>query len=79
MANPPADAIPGAIMHDNQTESYYIVSGGEANLPLTFEMSFITRLPSQESDSFQIECRPHCVPRYPCVDAPLNSHIENSR
>src|SRR5262249_61643441 len=28
MANPPADAIPGAITHDNQTEGYYIVSGG---------------------------------------------------
>ena len=27
MANP-ADAIPGAITHDNQTEGYYIVSGG---------------------------------------------------
>src|SRR6516225_2051777 len=26
--NPPADAIPGAITHDNQTEGYYIVSGG---------------------------------------------------
>jgi mannose-6-phosphate isomerase-like protein (cupin superfamily) len=28
MANPPADAIPGAITHDNQTEGYYVVSGG---------------------------------------------------
>ena len=28
MANPPADATPGAITHDNQTEGYYIVSGG---------------------------------------------------
>src|SRR5260370_10885723 len=28
MANPPADAIPGALTHDNQTEGYYIVSGG---------------------------------------------------
>ena len=28
MANPPKDAIPGAITHDNQTEGYYIVSGG---------------------------------------------------
>src|SRR5258708_26476086 len=28
LANPPADAIPGAITHDNQTEGYYIVSGG---------------------------------------------------
>ena len=28
MAKPPADAIPGAITHDNQTEGYYIVSGG---------------------------------------------------
>ena len=28
MANPPADALPGAITHDNQTEGYYIVSGG---------------------------------------------------
>src|SRR5689334_23511604 len=27
MATPPADAIPGAITHDNQTEGYYIVSG----------------------------------------------------
>ena len=27
MANRPADAIPGAITHDNQTEGYYIVSG----------------------------------------------------
>src|SRR5262249_50996062 len=27
MANPPSDAIPGAITHDNQTEGYYIVSG----------------------------------------------------
>jgi hypothetical protein len=27
MANPPADAIPGAITHDLQTEGYYIVSG----------------------------------------------------
>src|SRR3981081_1838248 len=28
MANPPADALPGAITHDNQTEGYYIVPGG---------------------------------------------------
>jgi mannose-6-phosphate isomerase-like protein (cupin superfamily) len=28
MANPPKDAIPGAITHDLQTEGYYIVSGG---------------------------------------------------
>ena len=28
MATPPADAIPGAITHDSQTEGYYIVSGG---------------------------------------------------
>ena len=28
MANPPADAIPGAITHDNQTEGYLITSGG---------------------------------------------------
>ncbi|HEY1912893.1 MAG TPA: hypothetical protein VGG73_18365 [Vicinamibacterales bacterium] len=28
MATPPPDAIPGAITHDNQTEGYYIVSGG---------------------------------------------------
>lgn len=28
MATPPADAIPGAITHDFQTEGYYIVSGG---------------------------------------------------
>jgi len=28
MANPPADALHGAITHDNQTEGYYIVSGG---------------------------------------------------
>ena len=28
MANPPADAIPDAITHDNQTEGYYIISGG---------------------------------------------------
>jgi mannose-6-phosphate isomerase-like protein (cupin superfamily) len=28
MANPPADAIKGAITHDTQTEGYYIVSGG---------------------------------------------------
>jgi mannose-6-phosphate isomerase-like protein (cupin superfamily) len=27
-ATPPADAIPGAISHDSQTEGYYIVSGG---------------------------------------------------
>jgi mannose-6-phosphate isomerase-like protein (cupin superfamily) len=27
MATPPADALPGAITHDNQTEGYYIVSG----------------------------------------------------
>ncbi len=27
MDKPPADAIPGAITHDNQTEGYYIVSG----------------------------------------------------
>ena len=26
MATPPADAIPGAITHDNQTEGYYIIS-----------------------------------------------------
>ena len=26
--NPPADALQGAITHDNQTEGYYIVSGG---------------------------------------------------
>src|SRR5579864_5101948 len=25
---PPANALPGAITHDNQTEGYYIVSGG---------------------------------------------------
>src|SRR5262249_38786044 len=30
MANPPADALQGAITHDNQTEGYYIVSGGTA-------------------------------------------------
>jgi mannose-6-phosphate isomerase-like protein (cupin superfamily) len=28
MATPPADALPGAITHDNQTEGYYVVSGG---------------------------------------------------
>jgi len=28
MATPPADALPGAITHDFQTEAYYIVSGG---------------------------------------------------
>ena len=28
MAIPKADAIPSAITHDNQTEGYYIVSGG---------------------------------------------------
>jgi mannose-6-phosphate isomerase-like protein (cupin superfamily) len=28
MVNPPADALQGAITHDNQTEGYYIVSGG---------------------------------------------------
>src|SRR5260370_40901858 len=28
IATPPADAIPGAITHDNQTEGYYIVSRG---------------------------------------------------
>ncbi len=28
MATPPADAIKGAITHDNQTEGYYIISGG---------------------------------------------------
>ena len=28
MANPPADALQGAITHDSQTEGYYIVSGG---------------------------------------------------
>ena len=28
MATPQADAIPDAITHDNQTEGYYIVSGG---------------------------------------------------
>jgi hypothetical protein len=28
MATPPADALKGAITHDNQTEGYYIVSGG---------------------------------------------------
>ena len=27
MANPPAEALQGAITHDNQTEGYYIVSG----------------------------------------------------
>jgi hypothetical protein len=27
MANPPGDALRGAIAHDNQTEGYYIVSG----------------------------------------------------
>jgi len=27
MANPPGDALQGAITHDNQTEGYYIVSG----------------------------------------------------
>jgi mannose-6-phosphate isomerase-like protein (cupin superfamily) len=28
MATPPGDALQGAITHDNQTEGYYIVSGG---------------------------------------------------
>jgi mannose-6-phosphate isomerase-like protein (cupin superfamily) len=28
MANPPAEALQGAITHDNQTEGYYIISGG---------------------------------------------------
>jgi mannose-6-phosphate isomerase-like protein (cupin superfamily) len=28
MANPPGDALHGAITHDNQVEGYYIVSGG---------------------------------------------------
>jgi hypothetical protein len=28
MPNPPGDALQGAITHDNQTEGYYIVSGG---------------------------------------------------
>src|SRR4051812_22592373 len=28
IASPPADALQGAITHDNQTEGYYIVSGG---------------------------------------------------
>jgi len=28
MANPPGDALQGAITHDSQTEGYYIVSGG---------------------------------------------------
>jgi mannose-6-phosphate isomerase-like protein (cupin superfamily) len=28
MANPPADAMKGALSHDTQTEGYYIVSGG---------------------------------------------------
>src|ERR1700730_8059574 len=28
MASPPADGNPGDITHDNQTEGYYIVSGG---------------------------------------------------
>ena len=28
MGAPPADATPGAITHDSQTEGYYIVSGG---------------------------------------------------
>ena len=28
MANPPDDALLGAITHDNQTEGYYIISGG---------------------------------------------------
>jgi mannose-6-phosphate isomerase-like protein (cupin superfamily) len=28
MANPPGDALHGAITHDNQTEGYYIISGG---------------------------------------------------
>jgi mannose-6-phosphate isomerase-like protein (cupin superfamily) len=27
MANPPGDALQGAITHDNQTEGYYIISG----------------------------------------------------
>ena len=28
MATPPADAFKGALTHDNQTEGYYVVSGG---------------------------------------------------
>jgi hypothetical protein len=28
MANPPPDAIKGAITHDSQTEGYYVISGG---------------------------------------------------
>jgi mannose-6-phosphate isomerase-like protein (cupin superfamily) len=28
MANPPADALKGAITHDSQTEGYYVISGG---------------------------------------------------
>ena len=28
VANPPADAVKGALSHDNQTEGYYIISGG---------------------------------------------------
>ena len=28
MASPPADAMKGALSHDNQTEGYYIISGG---------------------------------------------------
>src|SRR5262249_2826961 len=28
LENTPADAVPGAITHDNQTEGYYVVSGG---------------------------------------------------
>jgi mannose-6-phosphate isomerase-like protein (cupin superfamily) len=28
VANPPADAFKGALTHDNQTEGYYVVSGG---------------------------------------------------
>jgi mannose-6-phosphate isomerase-like protein (cupin superfamily) len=28
MANPPGEALNGAITHDNQTEGYYIISGG---------------------------------------------------
>jgi hypothetical protein len=28
MADPPGDALHGAITHDNQTEGYYIISGG---------------------------------------------------
>ena len=32
MANPPVDALQGAITHDNQTEGYYIISGGGKRL-----------------------------------------------